>query len=318
MIDKNEKPLISVLMPVYNVRDYVLDALNSILTQTYERIELIIIDDHSNDGTYEIIKKLTAGNKNVKLIRNQKNLKIAMSLNEGLKLATGSYIARMDGDDISDHERLEKYLREIEENPNIDLIGSSVISIDESGAEIGRAEFYEDFKLIKKTLKYRTPCAHIWLAKRQVYDALGGYRSIPGAEDYDFLLRAISYGFRISNLEKYYGYKVRIFRNGNTLSHIGLKQRLMHRYIYELYLERLSGKPDSLSPESLAQATRVGEFENFLFKISSAFLKKSIQHKASGAIFQSTLYAIASCISPHQASYLVDRMVLKFKVQTLR
>lgn len=309
------RPLISVLMPIYNVEKFLADALLSILNQSYENIELIIVDDCSTDTSYDIARRLTENRHNVKIARNEKNLKIAATLNIALAMSRGKYIARMDGDDISEPDRLERYFSKLESDPELGIVGSSVISIDEEGREVGRTVFFEDFNLIKKTLKYRTPCAHIWLARREVYDTLAAYRDMPGAEDYDFLLRAISSGFKISNIEDYYGYKVRLFRAGNTLNSLGLRQKLLHRYIYRLYQERISGKHDSFTAENLAQSVKVGKFENYIFNVSSMWLNKSIKHKANGAMLRSALYAVASCISPHQLIYLLGRVALKLKVR---
>ena len=308
-------PLISVLIPTFNVSKYIADAINSILDQTYENFEIIIIDDHSTDETYEILQDFEKAHRNIILHRNSSNLKIAVTLNNALALASGEYIIRMDGDDISEPERLERYLQAIMSNPDLDILGSSVVSIDESGRELGRTIFYEDFNLIKRTLKYRSPCAHIWIAKVEVYKALGGYRNIPGAEDYDFLLRAITSGFKVCNIEDYFGYKVRLFREGNTLLSAGLKQKLQHKYVYRLYLARLSGRPDNFSPNNLEMATEYSKLSNIIFKLASRFLNSAISYKASGSHYLAAIYTIAACISPHQASYLVGRMLLKFKIK---
>src|SRR5690554_5775641 len=104
------KPFCSVLMPVYNVEDYVADAIYSILNQTVSDIELVVIDDASTDSTYQIVKQIARKETRIKLLKNNENLKIASSLNKGLSVANGEYIVRMDGDDISDSDRIETLL----------------------------------------------------------------------------------------------------------------------------------------------------------------------------------------------------------------
>jgi glycosyltransferase involved in cell wall biosynthesis len=95
----NHRPLISVIMPVYNCVLYIEQSINSILKQTFEDFELIIIDDCSFDGTIEILKKFA--DSRIKIIKNLSNEGVSTSTNKGFKLAQGKYIARMDGDDIA-------------------------------------------------------------------------------------------------------------------------------------------------------------------------------------------------------------------------
>jgi glycosyltransferase involved in cell wall biosynthesis len=90
---------ITVLMPVYNSRKHIDEAVNSILMQTYKDFEFLIIDDCSSDGTLEYLMKLE--DPRIRLVTHSKNMGLVYSLNEGLNLANGEYIARMDGDDIS-------------------------------------------------------------------------------------------------------------------------------------------------------------------------------------------------------------------------
>ena len=92
------KPLVSVLMPVYNAGSYLDDAINSVLNQSYTNFELIIVNDGSTDNTEEIINKYK--NEKVQYFVNPSNIKLIKTLNKGVDLCTGKYIARMDADDI--------------------------------------------------------------------------------------------------------------------------------------------------------------------------------------------------------------------------
>src|SRR5438094_2743094 len=97
--EKNNDPLISVLLPVYNASAYLATAIESILTQTFRNYELIIINDGSTDDSLSIIRSFT--DDRIKLIDNPANIGLIESLNKGIDLARGKYIARMDADDIS-------------------------------------------------------------------------------------------------------------------------------------------------------------------------------------------------------------------------
>nr|WP_315177554.1 glycosyltransferase [uncultured Flavobacterium sp.] len=116
-------PEITVLMPVYNCELYIKDALESILSQTYVDFEFLIIDDASTDKTVSIIKSYC--DSRIQLIEKPANSGYTNSLNQGLKLAKGKYIARMDGDDISFPERFAKQVAYLEANPESVVCGTS-------------------------------------------------------------------------------------------------------------------------------------------------------------------------------------------------
>lgn len=115
-------PTITVLMPVYNCELYIKEALESILNQTYADFEFLIIDDASTDKTVCIIK--TYNDSRIKLIEKPRNTGYTNSLNYGLTLAKGKYIARMDGDDISLPERFAKQVTFLDANPDVVLCGT--------------------------------------------------------------------------------------------------------------------------------------------------------------------------------------------------
>lgn len=226
------RPLVSVLMPTYNVAPFVEEAVRSIFEQTYRNFELIIVDDCSSDGTYEILKRLADLDHRIILDRNDTNSKICITLNKAWSLAKGEFIARMDGDDISMPERLEVLINFLNGHPDVDLVGSQVISINETGEVISQKQYLRTPDFIKRGNKYGPAVVHIWMARSKVYEALNGYRNIPFAEDYDFLLRGETIGFRYANVEEYL-YKVRI-RSGNTGSANGLKQRKTKDFVYTI------------------------------------------------------------------------------------
>ncbi len=245
-----QRPLISVLMPTYNVAPFVEEAVKSVLSQTYRNFELIVVDDCSTDETFSILQRLSKEDQRIILDRNQTNSKICVTLNKAWSLAKGDFIARMDGDDISTPERLEVLLAYLNNHPDIDLVGSQVISIQENGAVISNKQYLRTSDFIKRGNKYGPAVVHIWMARRKVYETLNGYRNIPFVEDYDFLLRGENEGFKYANVEEYL-YKVRI-RGGNTGSTNGLKQRKAKEFVYRInHKQRNAENIDKLYIEAI-------------------------------------------------------------------
>ncbi|MBA2611551.1 MAG: glycosyltransferase family 2 protein [Bacteroidetes bacterium] len=115
---------ISVIMAAYNAEEFISVAIDSILNQSFRNFEFIIINDASTDRTLSIIN--TYNDERIKIITNQKNCGLAVSLNIGIRAATGKYIARMDADDISDLSRFEKQYQFLEENPEIDVCATAM------------------------------------------------------------------------------------------------------------------------------------------------------------------------------------------------
>jgi len=118
------KPLVSVLIPCYNVEKYVEESVNSILNQTYTHLEVIAINDCSTDATGQILHRIAETDSRVKVFDNEKNLKLIDTLNKGIQLCKGQYIARMDADDISLPTRIEKEVAFLEKNKDHDIVST--------------------------------------------------------------------------------------------------------------------------------------------------------------------------------------------------
>jgi hypothetical protein len=118
-------------MSVYNEKPYVEEAIYSILNQTYENVELIVIDDQSTDGSREIIRSIDDAR--LKYVENDWNVGFVRTLNEGLDMCSGKYIARMDADDVARRDRIEKQVRFLESRPKIGIVGSYWENFSESG-----------------------------------------------------------------------------------------------------------------------------------------------------------------------------------------
>lgn len=202
---KNTKPFISVLMPIYNCEDYIQEAVESILNQTYTNYELIIIDDASTDATVEIIK--TYKDERINLIVKPENTGYTNSLNNGLKIAKGKYIARMDGDDISLPTRFEKQVAVLEANPNIVVCGS-VFKIIGSNKLNTNPETHEE---IKMALLQDSAIGHptSMLRKSTLEENNVEYdTSMQPAEDYDLWVRLLKYGELYNIQEPLFLYRV--------------------------------------------------------------------------------------------------------------
>ena len=196
---------ISVLMSVYNEKEsYLRLAIESILNQTYSNIEFIIVnDDPDNNAICTILAEYAEKDSRIILITNERNIGLDRSLNHGLSYVSGDYIARMDSNDFSYPDRLEKEFCFLKDN-DYDFVACFHNTIDKDGQIVTHAKplKYTD-RLLHDTLFYSNFIAHpAWLVKRNVFSELNGYRHIFGAEDYDFILRAIEKGFKIGIIDE--------------------------------------------------------------------------------------------------------------------
>ena len=197
--------LVSIIMSTYKEEEIFLrQAIESILNQSYKDFEyIIILDNPDNNLHIRIIKEYANLDKRIKFYVNEKNMGLTASLNKGLGLAKGKYICRMDADDISINKRIENQKRYLEEN-NYDLIGGISQMIDENGKSIySIKKVPTNMDKIKKALRYNQIISHpTWFGKKEVFEKLNGYRNMPLCEDYDFTLRAVLNGYKISNIDE--------------------------------------------------------------------------------------------------------------------
>jgi len=181
-------PRVSVVMSVYNDERYVGAAVESILEQTFEDFEFIIVNDGSTDRTREI---LSAYNDSRIKIFDQQNRGLTFSLNRGLSLARGEYIARMDGDDLSMPERFAREVTFLDENPRVGLVGTFAHRMDSRGRRINLYTYKTQPAEIRENLWVDCPFCHSAVMYRKAcIDLVGGYRPRIGpAEDLDLWFR---------------------------------------------------------------------------------------------------------------------------------
>ena len=227
---------ISVLLPLYNENlNYAQLAIESIINQTYNDLEIILLLDNPNNSELKnLLYKYEKIDTRIKIDINEKNLGLPETLNIGIKLATGKYIARMDGDDISETKRLKVQLDFMLNNPNIDLVGSDARIIDENNNIIGEYHKLRTDLSQKMMLRYFTiNLIHpSWLGKAQLFKSLL-YRNFSHCEDYDFMLRAYSKGYKFYNLPEC------------LLSYRILQQSIdsiSRKYAYEQYINTLRAR----------------------------------------------------------------------------
>lgn len=196
-------PQISVLMGIYNCADTLEEAVNCIINQTFTDWELIMCDDCSNDNTYKVAKKIAESDSRIKLIKNERNLTLAPTLNRCAKCATGKYIARMDGDDICDLNRFHMEYDFLENHPEYAVVSCSMILYDENG-EYGLIK--HDVEPTVNSFFNGSPFCHAGcMIRKNVFDELKGYDEISDVErveDYDLWFRMYSAGYKGYNIDR--------------------------------------------------------------------------------------------------------------------
>lgn len=217
-------PLISVIMPVYNCQQYVYEAVQSILNQTYAGFELIIIDDCSTDDTVKIISSIS--DSRIRLIVKEVNSGYTDSLNLAIGLAKGDFIARMDGDDISMPRRFEIQLGALAQNPNVILCGGA-IKIIGSDRILRHPEQHDDIKLklcFSNSLFHPTVMARKEILLQNPYD-----KNFEPAEDYDLWTKLAFKGELLNVGEILLHYRVHPHQVSNSKSEVQLNAAAVSR-----------------------------------------------------------------------------------------
>lgn len=181
--DKTEQiqtkaPKVTVLMAVYNGERFLSEAVESILAQTFRDFEFLIINDGSTDRTRYILASYN--DPRIRIVDNEQNIGLTKSLNRGLALARGEYIARQDADDRSHSSRLEKQVSFMDEHPNVVLLGTQAVTIDESGIRFRNKPMMNKATsalAIRWQLLFDSAFIHtsVMFRRRVIYDLLGGY-----------------------------------------------------------------------------------------------------------------------------------------------
>ncbi len=195
---------VSVIMSVYNSEKFLKLALDSVLQQSYSDFELILIDDGSQDATKKIIESYASADSRIIPVFNQKNLGLTVNLNKAIKLSQGSYIARMDADDIALPKRFERQIEYLDTHPGIDLIGSAAIDVDENGIELQLRKSPKNHEEIINLLPKANPIIHSTvLFRKDRFAEIGFYNeSYRTTQDYEMWFRAAGKGLKFHNLQE--------------------------------------------------------------------------------------------------------------------
>lgn len=193
---------ISVIMGIYNCGETLAEALDSILAQTYTHWNLIMCDDGSTDNTYAVAEMYCRRYpEKMILLKNDRNTGLNFTLNRCLKEVDGEYVARMDGDDLSMPDRLEKEIAALRAHPDLMIVSTAMQHFDESGVwGLGTVIPFPQ----PKDFVWGTPFCHApCLVRREAYKAVEGYTDKPEflrAEDYELWVKMYEKGYRGMNL----------------------------------------------------------------------------------------------------------------------
>lgn len=200
----NQTPKISIIMSVYNGEDYLAEAINSVLNQTFTDWELIVINDCSTDRTPELLSQYAAQDARVRVYTNEVNLRLPSSLNKAMTYARGKYIARMDADDICLPDRLEKQFAFMEENPEVALSSCRFMTLKNGVIASGGCGSKWDHDSVKALLLVTNPILHPGIiAKADVIKSLGYDKTFTCTEDMELWTRFVMAGYKVQNLQEY-------------------------------------------------------------------------------------------------------------------
>ncbi|MDX1929811.1 MAG: glycosyltransferase family 2 protein [Pirellulaceae bacterium] len=280
-MDGDCTPSTSILLPVYNDEKYLRDAVESLLNQTFTNFELIAIDDGSNDCCPQILETFAAKDKRVRII-SRPNTGYLRALQDGLQIARGDIIARMDADDVAHPERLEKQLAYLDSNPACVAVGSWVNFVEETGMKLFEWHPPTDHEQIDRELLAGRGAmiVHPTLTmRRSAFNEIGGYRNeFEYAEDFDLLLRLGEVGLLANIGEILLDYRQ---RPGSVCGKHAYKQQvLIKRALEQAYVRR------ELSRDTLPSLPTPKVISHHRYYVNLAL----------GAIVKENQYAAQRCI----------------------
>lgn len=200
----NQLPKISLIMSVYNGEDYLAEAIESVLNQTFRDFELIVINDCSTDSTPEILNGFQERDNRVKVHTNEVNLRLPSSLNKAISLAKGKYVARMDADDICLPDRLEKQYHFMETHPSVALSSCRFMTLKNGIISSGGCGGKCDNESVKALLLVTNPILHPGIiAKADVIRNLGYDKLFTCTEDMELWTRFVMGGYEIEIMPEY-------------------------------------------------------------------------------------------------------------------
>jgi glycosyltransferase EpsE len=250
-MDSIESPLISVIMPAYNTEQFIGEAIQSILDQTYIHFELLICDDGSTDKTYEIAKQCASIDSRIKLFRNKKNIGNLRTTNFLLDNCKGDFIAVQDADDISHFKRFERCMDIFMEQEDIQIIGTNYCITDENLTPISCGLLpLDDYKIKEAMDREVAPMLYASIiVKRSLVLEVGNFRSFfnrKGFADLDWLSRCIEQGKCMNLKDVLYFYRKHStqFTQGKPIKNFYFRH--IHLLLVQAHIHRIQGKEDFL------------------------------------------------------------------------
>jgi len=195
----NKIPMMSIIMPLYNAEKYLGDAIESILNQTFQDFELLIIDDYSTDNSLKLAQEYEKKDNRIKILRNNYKKGIVGALNTGMENAKGIYIARADADDINRPYRFEKQYNYLERNKDIYLIGGGYAPFNDYGHRVDIFHPTSSLEIARKFISDSFFCHPSVMFRREIYDEFGGYPD-EEAEDFAYFSKVVR-KYRCSNIK---------------------------------------------------------------------------------------------------------------------
>lgn len=206
LVSVEQLPVISIVLPMRNAADTIDECLRSIAIQSFPDFEVVIVDDGSEDDSLSIVQRWRRHDRRIRLFC-QDSLGLVAALNQGLVLARGRYVARMDADDIMHETRLQSQLDYFIQNPAVDLVAAQVELFSDGEIKAGYREYVRwqnscvSFRDIGDEIYVESPIAHpSIMVRRDVFEKIGGYRQGDFPEDYELWLRMLHGGMRLEKV----------------------------------------------------------------------------------------------------------------------
>ncbi len=268
---------ISVVMAVYNGAAYLVEAIESVLGQTYKDFEFVIVDDGSTDATPAIIRDYSARDSRIVSVQLPSNQGMFAALNAGIADAKGDLIARFDSDDIMIENRLERQLSYLKKHPEVSVAASYSYLISDRGKVIGKSMPIADIERAKRThnpslfLEIVHPTV---MMRKADFEAVGGYRDFSPVEDRDLWSRFATQGYRIA-VQPEFLLLNRRHSNNISLSQLQRGSRLGSLVDHNT-IRRWRGQADQSLDEYLASLNGIARLNNRRADLAQFYYRKAI------------------------------------------
>ncbi|TGO03180.1 hypothetical protein PN36_11510 [Candidatus Thiomargarita nelsonii] len=294
--------MITVVMPAYNAEKYIAEAIESILNQTFQDFEFIIVNDGSTDNTLKIIDQYAAQDRRIRLVQTD-HVGGGAARNAGVKVAKSDWIAMMDADDISLPQRLEKQVQAAQKSPTVVVWGTYAHKINAAGKIISKKPFNlgvkteEEFHAMRQQGKNITVLHGPVFFKKDIFLKEGGYNpKFEGAEDTELFDRMSDHGLVLALPEILYLYRF----HGNSVSfNNSLHQKILGEYIKQRRQARLNGT-EVLSLEAFLQQcqqqSKWFRLKFYCVTLSDAYYRQANAYYGEKCYWRTTFYLLLAMV----------------------